>query len=327
MLSRVADAMYWMSRYVERVENLARFIDVTLNMILDLPVGSPEPWQPLVSVTGDHDLFAEKYGVASQESVQKFLTFEREYPYSILSSIRLARENARSIRETITTEMWEQLNQFYYLVRDASQSDRVQKSPAEFYRQIRQASHLFQGITDHTMSHGEGWHFANLGRLLERADKTSRILDVKYFILLPSVSDVGTPIDDLQWSAVLRSVSGLEMYRQQYHGITPERVVEFLTLNREFPRAVHYCVIAAEMSLHAISGTPVGASRNLAERRMGLLRAELSYAQVQEILTRGLHEFLDALQTKINNVGEGIYDTFITLKSVPVDELMLQTQL
>lgn len=312
MLSRVADSIFWMSRYVERVENVARFIDVTLNLMLDSPPGSATPWQPLVYTTGDHQWFAKHYGEATQENVIRFLTIDPHYSNSILKCLHNARENARSIRETISSEMWEHLNQFYYTVMEAALGKDTLNSPQDFFHEVKMASHLFKGITDGTMSHGEGWHFAKMGRVLERADKTSRILDVKYFILLPTVHDVGTPIDDLQWSAVLRSVSGFEMFRKRHHGITPKRVVEFLVLDREFPRAIHYCVLSAESSLHAITGTPLGTFRNVAEQRMGQLRSELAFIHVNDIISRGLHEFLDEVQKKLNLVDDGIYKSFIS---------------
>ena len=149
---------------------------------------------------------------------------------------------------------------------------------------------------------------------MERADKTSRILDVKYYTLLPSVEDVGTPIDDLQWSAVLRSVGGFEMYRKRHHGITPKRVVGYLVLDRVFPRAVMHCVNTADRSLHAISGSPEGTFWNVADKRLGQHRSELAYSTVDEIISTGLHEFLDSLQTQLNGVGEGIHNTFIAIE-------------
>ncbi len=172
------------------------------------------------------------------------------------------------------------------------------------------ACHLFQGITDVTMSHNEAWHFIRLGTPLERADKTTRILDVKYFILLPSVSDVGTPYDDIQWAAVLKSVSGFEMYRKRYGRIAPERIVEFLLLDDEFPRAVRCCIGVADQSLHAITGTPMNGFTYRSEQRLGLLRSELDYAQVDGVLASGLHEFLDALQVKMNTIGECLITDF-----------------
>ena len=319
MLSRVADAVYWMSRYVERAENLARFVDVTHNMSLDLPPGSDQQWGALVFASGAQEYFDKTYGAATRENVTHFLTFDRDYAGSILSCVHAARENARSVRESISSEMWEQLNEFYIAVRDAAQSTPL-KTPNAFYQHIKNSSHLFVGITVTTFSQGEAWHFARLGRTLERADKTSRILDVKYFTLLPHVQDVGTPIDDLQWSAVLRSVSGFEMYRKRHHGITPKRVVGFLVLDRQFPRAVMHCVDTAYRSLHAITGSPEGTFWNIADKRLGQLRSELAYATVDEIIGRGLHEFLDSLQVQINEVGTGIYNTFIAME--PEDHIV-----
>lgn len=314
MLSRVADSIYWMSRNIERAENLARFIDVTMLLTLDLPDQAHLQWQPLVSTTGDHEWFAEHYGQATQESVLKFLMFDRQYGNSLLSCLANARENARSVRETIASEMWEHLNIFYYTVVDAANTPGVLAAPQDFLNDVKLQSHLFKGITDATMSHNEGWHFAHLGRLLERADKTSRILDVKYYVLQRPGQLAGTPTDDLQWTAVLRSVSGFEMYRKRHHGIKPERVVNFLMLDPEFPRAVRHCVDEAFYSLEAISGGRSNVSRNVAEQRLRNLRSELAASQVGDIIARGLHPFIDSLQTKLNDIGEGIFQTFIALR-------------
>lgn len=316
MLSRVAETLYWMSRYIERAENVARFIDVNLNLMLDLPAGSTEQWSPLVTTSGDDAPFAKRYGAATREQVIQFLTFDRENPNSIIACLRAARENARSVREAIPSEMWEQVNTFYLMLNAAAADGRAMESPYDFFTSIKSASHLFEGLANATMSHGEGWHFCRMGRLLERADKTSRILDVKYFILLPTLSDVGTPFDDIQWAAVLRSASAFEMYRKRYHDITPDLVVDFLLLDREFPRSIHYCLVKADESLHAISGTPSGTFRNAAEQRLGQLRAELSYSQVQDIIKEGLHEFLDSFQTQLNHVGDSIFATFFASRPI-----------
>lgn len=317
MLSRVADAIYWMARYVERAENLARFADVTWNMTLDAPTGPQQQWEPLVLATGDQEFFNENYEFATAETVMRFLVFDKKYPNSIISSLRAARENARSVREAIPAEMWEQLNSFYHMVRDAQQDFAAMDSPSDFLCAVKESSHLFNGIADATMSHGIAWNFANLGRVLERADKTSRLLDVKYFTLLPKVSDVGTPLEDLQWANVLRSVSGFQSYRRNYHGITVERIIEFLVLDRAFPRAINYCITNADESLHAISGTPLGMFQNSAERILGQLRSELAYNHVESIVNTGLHEFIDSLQSRLNQVGEAIHETFFARR--PVD--------
>jgi uncharacterized alpha-E superfamily protein len=324
MLSRVADSIYWMARYVERAENLARFIDVTLNLILDQPEGTVPQWQPLVQATGDDAFFAEHYGAATSRNVLQFLTFDRKYPNSILSSLSIARENARTIREAISSETWEQLNECYHFVKDAANANGGLDAPSAFFHEVRRHSLLFNGILDGTMSHGTGWQFANLGRLLERADKTSRILDVKYFTLLPTVSDVGTTLDDLQWSAVLRSVSAFEMYRKRHHAITIHRVVKFLILDDEFPRAVHYCIARADESLHQIAGSPGGSFRNVAEQKLGRLWSDLAYRDVDTIIDNGLHEFIDGLQTRLNEVGDAIHHTFFAIR--PVESAVQQQQ-
>jgi len=316
MLSRVADSIYWMSRYVERAENVARFIDVNLNLMLDAPDGAGRQWQPLVNTTGDHEEFAKRCGKATQFNVIQFLTFDRDNPNSIISCLRSARENARSVREIISSEMWLQLNKFYLMVNNAASSQKGIESPAAFFTEVKLSSHLFTGVTDATMTHGEPWHFCRLGRKLERADKTSRILDVKYFILLRSVADVGTPFDDVQWAAVLRSASAFEMYRKRHGRISPRSIVQFLLLDAEFPRAICFCLNAARDSLHAISGTPSGTFRNPPEDLLGQLCSDLACAQVDQIVNEGLHEYLDNLQTRMNRVGVGIYETFLA-KRVP----------
>lgn len=314
MLSRVAESIYWMARYIERAENLARFIDVTLSLILDQPGAQTSQWEPLVSTTGDEAYFKEHYGAATSENVIRFLTSDGNYANSILSSLRQARENGRTVRESISSETWEQLNEFYHFVNSEATKDAPLNSPGDYFRTVKQHAHLFQGIMDATMSHNSGWHFANLGRLLERADKTSRILDVKYFTLMPSPSDGGRTIDDLGWSAVLRSVSGFEMYRQRFRGLSVKRVVEFLVLDRQFPRSVQYCLSGAEASLRKITGSPALTYRNSAERRLGSLKAEMAYSDVEAIIQRGLHQFIDELQLKLNSIGDGIHETFFAMR-------------
>jgi uncharacterized alpha-E superfamily protein len=301
---------------MERADNVARFIDVNLQLMLDLPSGSPEQWHPLVSISGGDTAFSSRYPMANRDNVIKFLTIDEDNPSSIVSCLRAARENARTIRESISPDMWEQVNTFYLMVNAAAANDRLRTSSSSFFSEVKKASQLFHGITDATMLHGEVWHFYSLGRLLERADKTSRLLDVKYFMLLPSVADVGTPLDDIQWAAVLRSASALEMYRKRHGHIAPEQIINFLVLDHEFPRSIHYCLTTANDSLHAISGTPVGMYRNTAEQRLGQLRAELAYTDTQQIVERGLHEFLDGFQTKLNLVDQCIFDTFFALRPV-----------
>ncbi|MGB3199280.1 MAG: alpha-E domain-containing protein, partial [Nodosilinea sp.] len=216
-------------------------------------------------------------------------------------------------REIISSEMWEQVNSFYLMVNEAANVGQLSELH-NFFPEVKMASHLFAGVMDATMSHNEGWHFGQLGRLLERADKTARILDVKYYILLPSVTDVGSPLDDLQWIALLKSASAYEMYRKCQYRITPQGVTEFLILNREFPRSIQFCLLEAERSLHCISGTLSGTWRTGSDRALGRLRSELDYLTIDEITQQGLHEFLDNLQTRLNTVSEKIFSDFFALE-------------
>ncbi len=311
LLSRVADSVYWMARYMERAENIARFIGVNLNLQYDLQLDPENLWQPLIDTSGDTAAFKKRYGIANQNDVIDFLTYDAENPNSIYSSLRSARENARSVRETISSEMWEQVNGMYLRLQANRQMPEPESLP-EVFRSIRLGSHMFQGITDATMTHSEAWHFARLGRKLERADKTSRILDVKYFMLLPSLKDVGTPYDDIHWSAVLKSVSGFEMYRKKHGRLHPRDIVDFLVLDREFPRSIHYCIRKADESLHEVTGTPMGAFAWPSERLTGLLRAELDFMSVKQMLRDGLHEHLDMLQAKMNAIDKGLSEDFFS---------------
>ena len=331
MLSRVADSIYWLNRYIERAENVARFVDVNLNLMLDLPAGMPQQWQPLVSVTGDLELFNSRYSDAGIENVINFLMFDRHNPNSIISCLAIARQNARSIREVISSEMWEEVNSFYLMIEEASGIESLSALPKVF-SQVKMASHRFAGVMDSTMSHNEGWHFGQMGRLLERADKTTRILDVKYFLLLPSAEWVGTPLDRIQWIALLRSASAYEMYRKSEHHITPSSVAGFLILDRCFPRSIYFCLLQAQQYLHQITQTSTGTWCNGAERTMGKLCSQLSYITIEDIIQSGLHEFLNEMQDSINRVGDEIYTTFVELgdaygpvSSLPPNNIQLQS--
>jgi len=315
MLSRVANSIYWMSRYIERAENVARFVDVNLNLALDLGPEMDRQWAALVYTTGDHEMFYKRYGNDCREDVVEFLTFDEDNGNSIVSCLRAARENARTVRDMLSSEMWEELNKFYLMVREARKNSSVLASLSDFFRQVKLKGATVEGIAESTMSRGEAWHFRRLGRLIERADKTSRILDVKYYLLLPKITDVGTPLDSNQWGALLKSASALEMYRKRYGRIVPAEVAEFLILDRDFPRAMHFCLLRSEQSLLAITGSTPGTFRTVAEQRLGRLRSELDYANIAEIIQGGLHEFIDAFQTKLNLVGEAVQETFFAASS------------
>ncbi|WP_168566566.1 alpha-E domain-containing protein [Crateriforma spongiae] len=304
MLARVAESIYWMSRQMERAENLSRFLEVTLNFILDQPENLVDPWEPLIQVTGDTQWYSEHYSRFDRPSVIHFLAFDDRYPNSMLSSLRYARENARGVRETLSSETFEQINDFYHFVNDAA-LQKVEPT-ADFFDQVRQQALLWNGILDGTMSHDIGWHFANFGRLIERADKTSRILDVKYFNLLPRVDDVGTAVDDIQWSALLLAISGFEAYRREHHLIDIEKVVDFFIFNRRFPRSILSCVAGADWSLSQIEDACSSAQPRSAKQASLGLRHRLANTNVKEVLAGGMHQFIDTLQVELNDIGEAL---------------------
>lgn len=314
MLSRVANSIYWLSRYVERADNYARFMEVDFNLAMDLPPGIiDQQWRPLVVTTGDEQYFVDRYQQFTKKNVIEFLAFDKENPNSICSCLFSARENARTVREIIPSEMWMQINEMYLMVRNViDKKSWPQQSLSEFFREVKLGSHLFSGIMDATFSRSEGWHFANCGRFIERADKTDRILDMKYYYLLPNVDYVGTPLDLLQWSSLLKSASAFEMYRKAYGKLDVGNIIRFLVLDRSFPRAMLYSLNQVEQSLHAIVRPQMVKYETKAEKEIGKLRSELDYTDLQDIFSVGLHEYLDLFQSKLNAVGSAIAETFFT---------------
>ncbi len=244
MLSRVADHIYWMNRYIERAENYARFMDVNFNLSLDLQPDEAAQWKPLVVTTGDWPVYEKLHKSVDKSKVIHFLGFESKNPNSIHNCIISARENARSIRPEITKEVWEQINYLNYYVKEGTETKRWEKNdPRKYFIEIKKGCQMLYGIFDSTISKSEGWHFGKIGQLMERADKTSRVLDVKYHILLPDSAKVGSPFDLIQWSALLKSVSAYDMYRKKYGKLTAQGICEFLIFDKNFPRSILSCLI------------------------------------------------------------------------------------
>jgi len=341
MLSRVADSVYWMNRQIERAENVARAVETALDLALEGTISQGRLWNALVCTFGDQADFRLRHGQADQANVISFLAFDLASPNSIASCLSAARENARTVRDMISSAMWEEINKAHLEVQAAARRYDGWLHPREFLEEVKRASQLITGVADATMSHGEAWHFGRLGRLLERADKTSRVLDVETFFLQPlapagkangtSVDPAAAPPmprtasepaggDAVRWSAVLESASALEMYRKQYGAVSRRNVAEFLVFDRGFPRAMHFCLIKAEESLLAITGGTKGAYSNRAEQRLGRLRAELDYGAIDEILAdgRGLHGFLDDFQARLNEASDAVHDTFFALHPLPL---------
>jgi uncharacterized alpha-E superfamily protein len=324
VLSRAADALYWMSRYAERAENVARFLDVSLQVALDLPDPEGDPWAAVVAASGDHKGFAARYSAPTRDSVVRFLTVDPDSPNSIVSCLRYARDNARSIRDSISSETWEQINKWYLAVREAAATGSVVEDPYDFLAAVKEASHLFVGVTYLTMTHGEGWHFGRLGRLLERADQTSRIVDAKQALILVKPREVGASLDEIHLSALLRSVSALEMYRKKYGRLEHSSVINFLVLDRLFPRSIRHCLDKAQRSLLAITETRADMTATRPERLLGKLAADYAFSTVEEILAEGLHEHLDGLQLKLNEIGVAIHETFFATRPDPVAEPLVE---
>lgn len=316
MLSRVADAIYWMNRYVERAENYARFIDVNFNLSLELPTNSIQQWEPLVVTTGDWDLYHESHEEVDKTTVINFLGFDPGNPNSICNCIINARENARAIRPELTKEVWEQINYLYYLVKDGLEKEHWQQTdPRDFFREIKTGCQLLYGIFDATISRNEGWHFGKIGQMIERADKTSRVLDVKYHMLLPTPEAVGSPVDLIQWAALLKSVSAYDMYRKHNGKLTPQKISNFLILDKEFPRSMLHCLIRAQKSLNVVSNNYLGI-QNEAQKKLGMLCSQLEYSDIDDIFDSGLHEYLDSLQRKLNVISTAIFETFFSIDNI-----------
>jgi uncharacterized alpha-E superfamily protein len=315
-----------MSRYIERAEDLTRLLAVNFSAVLDLRAGDAQrAWQSLVKATGDDALFTELHGEADAQTVTQFMFWEPLNPNSVTASIIRARENARGVREQITTEMWEGINRLYFLTRNAERTS-VLTNPTEFFRLVRDRAQAFQGITTATLTHGEPYHFIQLGLHFERADKTARMLDGKYLYLnqLPE----GSAENSLQLIALLRSCSAFEPYRRASAGqISVVNVAEYLLLNREFPRAVLFCLNACLQRLDRIGEDLTAAPRSNPPRRaLGRLAADLEYLDIQEILGENMDPFLSRFLIRLNSVGDDISRLYFNTSVILPDERPRQQQ-
>ncbi len=307
MISRVAEHCFWLSRYLERSENTARILEVNQTLLLDFDVPVEQQWKPLLIISGIHDM----PGPADAETVQHYLTWEEDNSCSIGSSLHAARENGRIIREVISAEMWERLNYYYlWLLSDTAKS-LYALNRSEFYNQIKRINPLINGIGEGTMLHGEAWEFYQLGKYLERAGQTARILDVKYHFLLNRVDQVGTPIDNAHWVAILMSTSGYEPYHKSRVAADPGvSVADFLIYDPLFPRSVLRCLRECQQAAHAISGRPIGTCGNDVECALRDLVAWLERRTIDDLVRSGLHEALTRVVNEINRIGETIHKVY-----------------
>jgi uncharacterized alpha-E superfamily protein len=314
MLSRVANSIYWMSRYLERADNVARFIDVNTHLMLDLSLDQAHAqWYPLVATSGDDEDFNKRYVTADEKSVVRFLTFDAKNPNSIMSCIYTARENARTLREVIPVEMWELINELYHITKAHSKKRKL-ADLAPYYRHIRLFSHIYTGLKNNAMSRAQAWQFAHVGQMLERADKTARLIDVKYFLLLPQSNALDdkheSAYEAVQWGAVLKSAHALEMYRQRYHTINYKDVTQFLLFSPEFPRSVRFCLDEASDALISITKSMRGEVQAVVE--MEILNETIRESKSEAIIAQGLHEFIDIFQFNLNLVDKAVYHSFFS---------------
>ena len=310
--------MYWMSRYMERAENTASFLDVNFHLMLDLNKITESDelnyWEPLIHVTWDTKRFEETYTQYTAETVTDFLVFSRKNPNSIRSAIALARENARGMIESISSEMWESLNTLYHKLENTNPQS-IEMDPYSFYREVKMGSQLFQGITDATMLRSEAFDFVQMGKYMERADSVARLVDVKYHMLWPKEGDRFGSVDVLQWMAVLKSCSALEAYRKVYHArVSPDHILNFLILDRQFPRSVLFCVSSAQDAMWRVSGSSRGNAIVTCDRMIGKLDAELSYTTIDDMYSSSLHDYLVGLESRLASIGSQIHETYFAYR-------------
>jgi uncharacterized alpha-E superfamily protein len=317
MLSRVADSLYWMSRSIERAEHTTRLLDVNLNLMLDETATSADRcWQRMLQALGNPEN-AEWTG--DPYALTHSLTFDTENKASILSCIISARENARHVREQISTEQWTRLNRLYLQVTRPEMRSNIDDSmmadsgqPTEFLQQVMEAVHQFQGVSDSTMSHGEGWQFIQIGRYIERASATAMLLEAYHEDLWQHSDRIAEGNEYLEWMGLLRSATAFEAYCKVYTAdITPDRILEFLLLDEEFPHSIRFSIDTLQNALEAIHGDG-GEGRSAPLRRLvGRLQASLNYSSVDEILNGDVIGYLRSIQLQCRSVHDMIYEIYI----------------
>jgi len=317
MLSRTADHLYWMARYIERAENMARVLDVTYNMSLVPNAAESEAalWVTALDISGNVDAYEQAYFTGDADEytaagVIHYLAMDENNPSSIFNALRSARENAHAVRVAMTSETWENINALWLEFSQFIGQDLAKTGLREFCDWVKARSHLFRGVCFGTMLRDDAFSFVRLGTFIERADNTARLLDVKYHLLLPEQEEVGGAVDYYEWSAVLRSVSAFQAYQKIYSDtIEPWRVAELLVLRRDMPRSLHACFDEITQILEHLSGMRQSECKRLA----GELHAKLRYGKMRSIFQHGLHEFLDDFVKANNRLGAEVHNTFFSI--------------
>ena len=314
MLSRVADSLYWMSRYLERAEHSARLIGTHLNLMLDISTESADTrWRLVVASLPSHH---PSEAATAFPHIIRDLTFSHRNRSSIVSCIAAARENARQVREQISSEMWMQLNRLFHEMKRES-NEEVDAQTLEFLNSVKEGSLLFQGITDSTMNHGEGWQFIRLGRCMERAIATAHLLDAHFHEFVYAPDAPGEAPDPLEWVGLLKCCTAFEAYCKVYTAkLSPPRIAEFLLLNPEFPHSARFCVDRIHAALTAIEQTTYRRKGASVGRIAGRLRASLEFSQIDEIMAGGLHNYLIGIQKECSGIHAAISEVYI---AYPID--------
>lgn len=309
MISRVAEHCFWLARYLERAENTARILEVNHTLLLDFHVPIEQQWKPLLIISGIHDYPHEP----TAEGVQQFMTWDTENPCSIASSLWWARENARIIREVISGEMWERMNFYHLWMQNGGGRAAYDSNRSDFYAQVRRINQLLHGIADATMSHGEAWEFFKLGTYLERVSQTARVMDVKYHTLLPRLEDVGSPIDNAHWVAILMSCSGYEPFHKKPRLVPVDpgaAVAEFLIFDDQFPRSIRRCLWECEWATVSAAGNTAERTPTEPEKKIAALIAHLDGRTITDVIREGLHETLTHVVDSVHDIGASIHATF-----------------
>lgn len=310
MLSRTADHLFWMARYIERAENMARVLDVTNKMSLVPNAAQSEValWRPPVLIAGDVAAFEDDYGGYDAVNVLRYMALDEGNPSSIVSALDNARENARAVRVAMSSEMWENVNSLWLELGSRLESGVNEANMSEFCDWVKSRSHLFRGVTFGTMLRDDAYKFVRLGTFIERADNTARLLDVKYHLLLPSEEEVGGAVDYYEWSSLLHSVSSFEAYQKVFRDtIEPWKVAELLVLRDDMPRSLHACFDEIAPILDQLCGKR--GSECL--RQAGELHARLHYGRMDSIFQEGLHEFLLDFIVQHNQLSNEVQRTFL----------------
>jgi uncharacterized alpha-E superfamily protein len=311
MLSRTADHLFWMARYTERAENTARMLDVNVqtSMLPQSDAENAQGWRAMLGISELQQRFDEKYRTLEGRAVIDFMVRDPANPSSIAACLTEARENARAVRGTLTTEVWEIQNQTWLDMQQHLKSDLLDTDPSKFFEWVKYRSHLSRGVTVGTMLRDEAVHFIRLGTFLERADNTARILDVKFHGgASEPAEETMTQRDFYYWGALLRSVSGFEIYRKVYRDvITPARIAELLMLRGDMPRSLLACMDEVLQNLRAVHNE-VSADT---ERYAGKLHAQLQFGKIEDLLAEGLHDTLTTFLADINQLGNRISRDFL----------------